>query len=284
MAIEADGLPAQPPKALRFKHRIRLVAAVRELWRQREIVRTLAEREIRARYKQTTLSWGWALISPLALMAVFVIFVNPVADVDTNGAPYSLFTYLGLLPWTFFSASLNLSSNTMINNKALINKIYCPREMFPVSAVVVAGIDALMASTALVVLFLVTGTAPAVTSLWVPLILVVQLAFVIGVSLVAAVTVVYVRDLRNAVPLLLQLGLFATPVAYSLEAIPQQWVGIYSFLNPLAPVIDSYRRTVLDGQAPQWDLLGYGALGAAILLFGGYWYFKHLETGIADLA
>lgn len=284
METLADAPPLEPPKDLLFRHRLHLFASLRQVWRQREMVRSLAEREIRARYKQTTLSWGWALLTPLALMVVFTVFIRRVADVDTQGAPYALFAYLGLIPWTFFSSAFTLASNTMLNNQGLINKIYCPREMFPLSSVVIAAIDAAIAASALVAVFAITGYAPRGTSVWVPLIAVVQVSFVVGACMVVSISVVYARDLRNIVPLLLQIGLFATPVAYALDDVPERWHALYATLNPVAPVIDSYRRTVLFGQQPQWDLLGYGAAGSLVLLLVGYWYFKRLETGIADLA
>jgi ABC-2 type transport system permease protein/lipopolysaccharide transport system permease protein len=280
----ADEIGDEPPAELRYKHRVSLITAVRDIWRFREMVRSLSEREVRARYKQTTLSWGWALISPLALMFIFTVFVDRVADIDTNGVPYALFSYLGLIPWTFFSASLNLSSNTMLSNKSLLNKLYCPREIFPISSVVIAMIDSFIASTALILLFITTGVGPTKEALWFPLILAMQVMYALGTGLVASVSVVYVRDLRNVVPLALQVGLFATPVAYGMDAIPESWQGLYSFVNPVAPVIDSYRRTVLMGQNPQWDLFAYGMAGTLVVLLAGYWYFKRVEGGIADVA
>lgn len=276
--------PAAPDAALIFKRRVPFTSAVAEVWRSRELVRTLAEREIRARYKQAILGFSWAVITPLVLMIVFTVFVRRVARVDTGDAPYALFTYLGLLPWTFFSSSVNTGGQSLVTNSSLLNKIYCPREVFPLASVIVAAIDSTISTAILGVLFAIFTFAPKITSLWVPLLLLVQFAFTIGVTLVISGVLIYLRDLRQALPLLLQFGLFATPVAWGIDVVPEKWQLAYSILNPLAPVIDGYRRTVLFGQAPQWELLGPAALSAAALLGLGYILFKRLETGFADAA
>ena len=282
--MAATQTPSGPPAELRFRPQLRLVASLRGLWRSRELVRSLAEREIRARYKQAVLGFAWALITPLALMLVFTAFFQRVAKVQTSGAPYALFAYLGLLPWTFFSTSMSQGGQSLILNTPLLNKVYCPREVFPLASVVVAGTDMAVATVALVVLFPIMGYVPRATSAWVPVLLLIQVAFTAGVTLAMSAVIVYLRDLRHALPILLQLGLFATPVAYGIDAIPRGYRVLYSTLNPLAPVIDGYRRTVLLGRAPDWHLLGPGAAAAAIVLLGGYIAFRRMETGFADVA
>ena len=275
---------AGPPSDLRFHRRLRPLVAIREVWHARELVRTLAERELRARYKQAFLGLAWALVTPLALMLVFTLFVSRLANIDTGGAPYPLFAYLGLLPWTFFSASVNQGGQSLVQNIPLLNKVYCPREVFPLASVTVAGLDSAVALVALGGLFLVAGYAPKATSYWVPLLLVVQVAFTLGVTLITSAVVVYLRDLRHALPILLQLGLFATPVAYGIDVVPSSLQPLYSALNPLAPVIDGYRRTMLLGLPPNWKLLLPGAVSALVVLVGGYLLFKRMETGFADVA
>jgi ABC-type polysaccharide/polyol phosphate export permease len=277
-------LPTEPPRELRFRRRLGLSTALSELWRARELVRTLAERELRARYKQTVLGFAWAVLTPVLYMVVFTLFFRRVADVETGGVPYVLFTYVALLPWTFFSNSFSLGGMSLLTNLALLNKVYCPREVFPLASVVVAGIDMAVAALVLGILFGATTFAPHATAVWIPLLLAVQVAFTLGLVLLLSSIVVYLRDLRHLVPMVLQLGLFATPVAYSLSSIPEGFRRWYCLLNPLAPVIDGYRRTVLYGQAPDWNLLGLGALSASIVLVGGYMAFKRLETGLADVA
>jgi ABC-type polysaccharide/polyol phosphate export permease len=273
-----------PPGTIRFRRRLQLGRSLVELFGSRELIRSLAEREFRARYKQAVLGIAWAVLTPLALMAVFTLFFSRVARVDTGGVPYPLFAYLGLLPWMFFSTSVNQGGQSLVQNIPLLNKVYFPREVFPLASVVVAGMDGLVALSALALLFVVNGTAPQVTSYWVPLLLLVQVAFTLGVTLVVAAIVVYLRDLRHALPIILQLGLFATPVAYGIDVVPASLQVLYSIINPLAPVIDGYRRCVLLGLPPNGDLLVPGAIAAVVWLVGGYMLFKRMETGFADVA
>jgi ABC-2 type transport system permease protein/lipopolysaccharide transport system permease protein len=273
-----------PDPADRFHRPIRLVSSLRELVAARALVRTLVERELRARYKQTVLGYAWALITPLALMLVFTLFVNRVAKVETGDVPYPLFAYLGLIPWTFFSTSVAQGGLSLLQNVALLNKVYCPREVFPLASVGVAAMDSLIATGGLIVMLFVFTSPLHATVVWIPVLALVQVAFTVGVTVVIAGVVLYFRDLRHALPLVLQLALFATPVAFGLDIVPRGARPLYSFLNPLAPVIDGYRRTVLYGVPPSWGLLGLGALSSAALLTGGYLLFKRLETGFADIA
>lgn len=281
---EVTTLPAEPPAELRFQRRVHFGAAIRELWRSRELVRTLVERELRARYKQTVLGFSWAILIPVVYMLVFTLFFQRVADIGTEGVPYALFTYVGLLPWTFFSNSVSLGGMSILANLSLLNKVYCPREVFPLASTGVAGVDTTIATSVLVVLFFLNTFMPKGTVVWVPVLLAVQLAFTFGVVLLLSSLIVYLRDLRHLLSIGLQIGLFATPVAYGLEQIPSGFRPIYSLLNPLAPVIDGYRRTVLLGHPPDWGLLGLGAITATVLLVGGYLTFKRLETRFADVA
>ena len=283
MTVERSLLAEPPPDTL-FRVRLNVAAAVREVWRARGLVRTLAERDFRVRYKQAFLGVAWAVLTPLALMVVFSVFFQRVAKVDTGGTPYALFAYLGLLPWTFFSTSVSQGGQTLVANSQLVNKVYCPREVFPLASVMVAAIDTSIAVLVLGLLFAVTEFAPKPTSLWVPVLLAVQVAFTFGVTLLTSAVLVFFRDLRHALPIILQLGLFATPVAYNLSVVPASLQVAYSALNPLGPVIDGYRRTILLGLAPDWHLLLPGALTAAAMLAVGYAVFKRLEPGFADRA
>ena len=282
--IREEAIPLEPPEELLFQRKLHPVEAMRELWRARELVATLAERDIRVRYKQTYVGVAWALISPVTMMVVFTLVFHRVAKVDTHGVPYPLFAYLGLLPWGFFTSSIGSGGSSLVSNNSLLNKVYCPREVFPLYNMVVAGVDMAVASLVLLLLFPITGFAPKITSLWVPLLFMIQLAFTIGGTLIVSSLLVYLRDLRQVVPFFLQLGLFATPVAYSMAFIPAQYRVPYSIINPLAPVIDGYRRAVLYGQGPNWHLLIPAACSATAVLVVGYALFKRLETHFADVA
>jgi ABC-type polysaccharide/polyol phosphate export permease len=282
--VSAIAVQTGPPPDLRFRRRIRFVPAMRELWRARELVRTLAERDFRVRYKQAALGAAWALLTPLALMLVFTVFFQRVAKIDTAGAPYALFAYLGLLPWTFFSTSVSQGGQTLVSNASLLNKVYCPREVFPIAGVMLAMVDMALAALVLLVLFAITGFMPHATTYWVLPLLLMQVAFTFGVTLVVSAVLVYMRDLRQALPIILQLGLFATPVAYGMNVVPGRFRSFYVALNPLAAVIDGNRRAILYGRAPDPSLVVPAVFTTCAVLVLGYFLFKRLETGFADVA
>lgn len=284
--LSSDAVAARegPPADLRFRHHLHLWRSLVLLVRSRELIVSLAEREFRSRYKQASLGFAWALITPVTLMVVFTLFFRRVADIDTQGVPYALFAYVGLLPWTFFSESVSRGGMSLVQNLSLLNKIYCPREVFPLASVLVAVIDTAIALLALISLFFIYGYRPYTTSIWVPVLLAVQVMFTVGVVLIASAVLVYVRDVRHALPIMLQLGLFATPVAYGLDTIPSSVRPLYAALNPLGPVIEGYRDTILLGQAPEFGLLSIAAASSAALLTVGYTMFRRLEIGFADVA
>lgn len=276
--------PEAPPPELRVRRPLKARNSLGELWGSRELIRALAERQLRAQYKQAMLGFAWALFGPLLFMVVFTVFFQRVANIDTRGVPYALFAYLGLVPWTFFSSSVSTGGQSLINNSSLLNKIYCPRAVFPLAMIVCAAVDTLIAVSALIVLFAVLTVAPQPTTVWLPVLLVVQVAFTVGVTLIVSAVTVYLRDVRHALPMLLQLLLFATPVAYGFDIVPTSFQPVYAALNPLAPVIDGYRRTVLYGQQPDWELLGVGGVSALVFLVLGYTIFRRLEAGFSDVA
>lgn len=274
-----------PPPELAFKRKVRIGTELRQVWRSRGLIRTLTERDLRVRYKQAVLGFVWAILSPFVLMVVFSIFFQRVAKVDTNGAPYPLFAYLGLIPWGFFSSSVSGGGTSILSNTALLNKVYCPREVFPIAAVGVTIADTCVSLVMVALIFGIYTFAPAPEALlWIAPLLVVLLAFSLGVTLLVAGTIVYFRDLRQALPLILQLGLFATPVAYGMEFIPERYWTIYVVFNPLAAVIEGIRGTFLFHRSPDLALLVPAALSASVWLVVGYVVFKRLETRFADVA
>jgi ABC-type polysaccharide/polyol phosphate export permease len=277
---------AEPRPETLFKRRVRLGTSLRELWGFRELVLTLAERDLRVRYKQAALGIAWAVLTPVLLMAAFTLVFSRFARVDSHGVPYPLFAYVGLLPWTFFASALSQGGLSLTMNVPLLNKVYCPREVFPLAAILVAAVDAVISAGVLLLLFLATGIAPKAEIYYVPLLLAILLVFTIGITIAVSAILVYVRDLRLALPLVLQFGLFVTPVAYNADIVAKSTARLvlYSALNPLVPVIGGLRRAVLFGEAPQWwPLLASGCVSIAVLA-GSLVLFKRLETGIADIA
>jgi ABC-type polysaccharide/polyol phosphate export permease len=293
-ADEAISEPAAPPKAdldgppseTFFRRRVGLREGLKEIWQFREIILTLAERDLRARYKQALLGFAWALIGPITLMLVFTFLFTKFAKVDSQGAPYALFAYMGLIPWTFFYSSVNSGGLSLVSNMPLVNKIYCPREIFPIAALPVAAVDAAASTIVLVALFAITGYSPHLGTFYAPILLGVEVLFTLAVTIFFSVLLVYLRDLRHALPLILQFALFATPVAYGIGAIAksQTFLLVYSALNPLAPVIEGLRRTILFGESPDWLPVLVGGVASLVYLFFAFKIFKRLETGIADIA
>lgn len=259
------------------------VRSLRFLVRDRSLVWALTRRDFTGRYKQTALGLAWAVLMPLTTVTVFALFVQRFAGADTHGVPYVLWAYVGLLPWAFFSSSISTGGTSLLSNQSLLNKLYTRRQIYPVAGVLLAGVDTLISAGVLALLFLVTGVAPAATSYWLPLIALVNVVFVVGATLLVSIVVVYVRDLRTVLPVVLQLGLFATPVVYALDRIPAPYRLPYCILNPTAPMIDSYRRVVLFGRAPDWPLFAAGVAGAVAFLLMGAWAFNRLERGIVDI-
>jgi ABC-2 type transport system permease protein/lipopolysaccharide transport system permease protein len=276
-------VPATPPAEILYRRRLRLVQSIRNSWQHRELLRSLTERQLRSRYKQATLGFIWALAAPLSLLLVFVVFADRVADIDTGGVPYSLFAFTGLLAWTFFSSSVNGASQSLLSNTSLLNKTACPRELFPLSTVIVAGVDTALASIVLVVLFVATQTLPEPATVYVPLLMLVQIVLTVGVSFVISILVVFVRDIRHALPLFLQVGVLVTPVAYGFEVVPVELRWVYAIVNPLGPLIDGYRRTMLQNESPQWQYVGLATLSSCAILVFGFWLLKRLEGGIVDV-
>ncbi|MEV4560284.1 ABC transporter permease [Kitasatospora sp. NPDC049285] len=284
LAPPVRALPAGPPPELVFKRRLRPVQVAKELWAARELVRALAERDLRARYKQAVLGFAWAVLTPLALCAIFTLVFHRAVKIDTGAAPYTLFAYVGLIVWQFFSNTMNQGALSLANNLSLLNKVYCPREVFPLATMLVATVDMVIGVGVLALMFLVFWTAPAATFLWAVPLLAIQFAFTYGVALILSVAVVYLRDVRHLLPIITQMGVFATPVAYPLAKIPLRLQEVYVGLNPLGAVIEGYRKALLFGEAPNAQLTLIAAASSLVFLAGGYLIFKKLETGIADVA
>ena len=251
-------IPEEPRQEIWFRRTQHLGEQLGEIWRFREFAVTLAERDLRARYKQAALGFAWALITPVLLMLAFSLIFTKFAKVDPHGIPYPVYTYVALIPWTFFSTSVTNGANSMISNLPLLQRVYCPRELFPVSTMLGAAVDALLSVFVLGILFIVTGTVPAGQSFYLLILLPVLIAFTLAITLACAGLLVYFRDLRHALPLLLQFVLLATPVGYGFEAISssRMFTLAYSALNPLAPIIDGFRRVILFGEGPDWGPFG----------------------------
>jgi lipopolysaccharide transport system permease protein len=250
--------------------------------RYRDLIVVLTRHRIRVRYRQSALGPAWAILQPLAMMIIVTVVFSVFARVPSGGHPYALFAYAGLLPWTTFGGALFGASTSLVTHAALVTRVAFPREILPLTAVLAALCDIALASIVLGVLLAWYGVPLAWTVLWLPVIVAVMGAFCTAVSLILCAVHVRFRDVSIALPLLLQVWMFASPVIYPLEAVPAAWRTWY-LLNPMAGLIDGFRRAVLDHAHP--DPLGFGlALGLTLVLLpAAYLWFKHVEATMADV-
>jgi lipopolysaccharide transport system permease protein len=248
-----------------------------------DLLYTLSLHRIKVRYKQSLLGVSWAILQPLSLMLIYTVIFSYIARVQTpDGIPYAVFSYVALLPWTFFSTSLTNATNGLVSHHELVTKVYFPREILPLSYVIAALFDFAIASTVLAGLMFYYRISLTPNVLYaVPIILVLTM-FVTAVAFILSATQVRFRDIGVAMPLVLQLWMFASPVVYPLSAVPERLRGLY-LLNPMAGVIENFRRAILQGEPPDFRTLGISALIAVVLLPVAYIYFKRVEATVADI-
>ncbi|MCJ7568850.1 MAG: ABC transporter permease, partial [Anaerolineales bacterium] len=239
-------------------------------------------REIKVRYKQSVLGLAWAILQPFALMLMFTLVFSYFTRFETDGAPYPIFAYTALVPWTLLATSISFSSSSLTTNLSLVTKIYFPKEILPLGTIGAALLDFLVAITVFIVIALFYQVPLTITWIWVPLLLVVQVSLIIGVSLFAAAVNVFYRDIRFVVPLGLQLWMYASPVIYPVSMVPDRLKTLY-MLNPMAGLISSYRRVVLMGEPPDLGYLLLATIESVLVFFIGYLYFKYKEPEFADV-
>jgi len=254
-----------------------------DLWRYRELFRVLAWRDLAVRYKQTAIGLAWALIRPFLTMLVFTIIFGRIARLPSDGAPYALMVFAGMLPWTLFSTGLSEASNSLINNANLISKIYFPRLIVPTATVVVAFVDFLISFLIMIGLMVWYRYLPDWRLLFLPVFLLFALLASIGPSLwITALNVKY-RDFRFIIPFIAQFGLYVSPVGFSSNVVPEQWRLLYS-LNPMVGVIDGFRWCILGGQGGLYlPGLAMSAGVTAFFLWLGIRRFRKTEKSFADL-
>ena len=269
------------PMRLLRRHRP-LLENLRLLFEYRELLYTWTLREIKARYRQSVLGFGWALVQPVFQMIVITIIFGNFLRVPSGDAPYPVFAYAALLPWTLFSGSITAAVPSILNNMSLVKKIYFPREILPLSAVLARLVDFVIATTVFIGLLIWYEIPLHATVVYVPFLLLIQILLAAGVSLLGAAVTVFVRDISFAIPLAMQIWMYATPVIYPLSEVPERWRTLY-MLNPMAGIIDSYRRVVLNGEMPDLTLLGVSALLSLLLFAVSYLYFKRLEMAMSDI-
>ncbi len=278
-ASSSDQVFPEPPRSQVPK---KMLSRLKELFSYRELLYVLTVREIQIRYKQSVLGIAWAVLQPLALMLMFTLIFSVLLKVPSDDIPYPIFSYSALLFWTFFSGSLNRAIPSLEANAGLIKKIYFPREFFPISNVLAAGFDLLIGVMILIGLMFYYDVPFTVNILYVVPILVIQIIFTLGICFFASALNVYYRDVKHALPLLIQLLMYATPIIYPMSLVPDRLLTLY-LLNPMTGIIEGYRNVLVKGLPADLSYLGIAAAGSVVLFILGYLYFKRIEMTFADI-
>jgi lipopolysaccharide transport system permease protein len=259
------------------------VTPLRDLLGYRDLLFFLAWRDVKVRYTQAVMGVAWAVLQPLCLMAVFTVFLGRLANVPSAaGIPYPVFAFSGLVPYSFFANAVSTSTESLVTNSKLVSKVYFPRVVIPLGALLSWVPDFVIALSLVSILMLVYGIVPAWTVVFLPCVIAfaVLAASSVGIWL-SALNVAY-RDVRYATPFFLQLSLFASPIVYPVTLVPEQFRLLYS-INPLVGVVEATRWALLGGGPPPWSLMGVSAGVAVFLLWGGLYYFRRVESFFADL-
>ena len=256
--------------------------SLRELWRFREVLWAFLVRLVRVRYKQAMVGIGWAVLQPILAAVIFAVFLGQLSQLGSEGEPYLLFALAGMVAWTYFSTACGTAIDSLIINQDLLRKIYFPREVLPLASIGAALIDLIPGLATLVVAGAAFGVRPSTAWLAAPIPIVVLVIAAAGFSLALSAVNVYYRDVRYALPFVLSLGLFASPVVYSVDVVPERWRDLYMILNPIAAAIDAFRQIFVHGAWPDFKVQA-GAMGWALAVSAAsFVVFKRLERDFSD--
>lgn len=255
----------------------------KEIWAYRELLYFLTKRDIKVRYKQTVLGGLWAIIQPAFTMIIFTLFFGRLAKIPSDGIPYPIFVYVGLLPWTYFANAVSNSGNSLVGSANLITKVYFPRLIVPSSASLAGLLDLFIAMFLLGVLMIHYQFAPNVIGILIfPFLVCLTFFCALGVGLWLSAMNVHYRDIRYAIPFLIQIWMFVSPVIYPVSMIEEKYQWLLA-LNPMGGVINAYRASILGHQPIDWTLLGISAAMILLVLISGLLYFRRMEKVFADV-
>jgi len=255
---------------------------LREVWAYRELLGILAWRDVSVRYKQTAVGIGWAIIQPVMTMVIFTIIFGKFAKLPSDGIPYPLFSFCALLPWNYFAQSLSSSSDSLVGASNLITKVYFPRLVIPLSRVFSGLIDFAISFVILLGLMVWYGTFPGLRIFALPFFIFVSMVTALGVGFWLTALNVKYRDVRFVVPFLVQIWLYASPVAYSSSLVPEKWRWLYG-LNPMSGVIEGFRWALLGNGSPDVEMMMISLSIVMVILVSGLYYFKRMEQTFADI-
>jgi len=255
---------------------------ISELWHSRELLYFLAWRDVKVRYKQAFLGVAWAIIQPLFTMIIFTLFFGRLAGVPSDNIPYPLFSYCALVPWTYFSGTLSQGGNSLISNANLITKVYFPRALLPAATALGGLLDFVVSSGFLVAMMIYYRIKPGIAVLLAPLFIFGMIVLVFGVSMLLAAMNVRYRDVKYAIPFLVQIWLFVTPIIYPVTFLPRRFQQILA-LNPMAGIVEGFRSCLFPGRPMDLTLVGVSALVTLLVLVVGAVYFRKTERTFADI-
>lgn len=255
---------------------------IRELWLGRDLLLTLAMRDLKLRYKQTALGVLWVVFQPLLAAGIFSFVFGKVAKLPSDGVPYILFSFAGLLGWNLFNNTVSKCSTSLISNAQLISKAFFPRLLLPLSTVLSVLVDFSVAAGLMAVLLATHGVWPGWEILLLPIFMLMVLLFSTGLGLGAAALAVEYRDIPHTIPVILQILLYASPIAYSVSAVPEHLRSVY-LLNPLSAPLEAFRASLLHTQWPSAGSLVYASVVATLVFLGGLFAFRRMEKRFADI-
>ena len=274
-------LPSRVHKRLQPSHGL-VSLKLYDLWVYRELLYFLTWRDIKVRYKQTVIGAAWAIIQPFFTMVVFSLFFGRLAQVPSDGIPYPIFSYAALVPWTFFANGLTQSSNSLVLNANLIKKVYFPRLVIPISTVLSGVIDFILAFFVLLGMMVFYGIFPTRNVIWLPMLLLLAFVTSLGVGLWFSAMNVQFRDVRYAVPFLVNFWMFATPIAYPSSLLDEPWRTLYG-INPMVGVVEGFRWALLGTDTQPGPIVIVSALVAVLIFISGLVYFRKMELTFADV-
>jgi lipopolysaccharide transport system permease protein len=285
-----DGAAALPPLEDSSQIPVRRIEASRgwnslgldELWRFRELIYFFIWRDIKVRYKQTVLGGAWAIIQPLCTMVIFSVVFGRLAKIPSESVPYPIFSFAALVPWTFFANGVTLSSTSLVADSNLVKKVYFPRLAMPISKVLSGIFDFFLAFLMLLLLMLYYHIRPTANVIWLPFFLLLALCTSLGVSMWFSAMHVQFRDVQYVIPFLVQVWLYATPIAYPSSLLSQPWRTLYG-INPMVGVVEGFRWALLGTKIAPGPMVVVSSFTSLILLVGGAYYFRRLEKTFADV-
>ncbi len=274
-------MTAQAPLRLAAGHR-NVARELGETWQARDLLFTFADRDLRLRYRQTALGVVWVVLQPLIAAGIFTFVFGTVAHLSSDGRPYLVFTFAALTGWNLFSGILTRASACLIGNANMVSRVYFPRLLLPLSVIPGALVDFAVSLGLFAVLFVVYGVTPTPALLTLPFWILLLAAGAFGTGLVAASLTVRYRDVQYVLPVMVQLLLYASPVAYAATRVPERWRELY-YLNPLVAVIEGLRWSMLGTEPPAARAVAWSALAAALAVCAGVVVFRRMERGFADV-